>query len=70
MKKTIILTATLAALTTSFSALADRDHRLDQRGDRIEDRLDRRGDRIEDRHDKRADKARANGHEKRADHLE
>ncbi|MEI2615738.1 MAG: hypothetical protein V9G21_11995 [Methylotenera sp.] len=41
------------ALATSFSALADRDHRLDQRGDRIENRLDQRGDRIEDRLDRR-----------------
>ncbi len=35
-----------------------------------EKRLDARGERIEKRMDRRADRARANGHEKRAEHLE
>ena len=81
MKNVIIITSTLFALTSSFNVLADSarnldqrgdriEQRLDNKGDRIEDRLDNRGDRIEDRYDARANKARANGHEKHANHLE
>jgi hypothetical protein len=65
-----------------FDRLGDRiDHRLDARGDRINDRLDAKGDRINDRLDARgnrindrldalSDKARAEGKNKLAHHLD
>ena len=70
IKQTLIVSSTLLALLIAGSAMADDGAKLDKRGDRIEEHLDKKGDHIEDRLDEKADKARANGHEERAEHLE
>ena len=83
MKTTLALAGTLLLLSMNVYAddtdaeakrldqKGDRiENRLDNKGDRIEQRLDNRGDRIEDLLDKRADKARAAGHDGKADRLE
>ena len=70
MKNTLIISSTLLALLMACSAMAGDGSKLDNRGDRIEEHLDKKGDHIEDRLDKKADKARANGHEERAEQLE
>jgi Ni/Co efflux regulator RcnB len=66
--KTLKLTAMALASCFLLSA-APMAARADA-GDRIERKLDRKGDRIDRRLDRRAAVAEANGHERRAEHLD
>jgi hypothetical protein len=75
MKKTTLIAAAVAVLLSVGYAVAEdagdrAEQRLDLRGDRIDQRLDARGERINDRLDWKSDRARANGHENRALHLD
>jgi hypothetical protein len=75
-KGSLIAACTLAIAVLSGPVLA-QDAPSDEaavqrpdRGDRIERRLDRRGDVVDRKLDRKARRADANGHERRAHHLE
>ena len=69
LKSTLALIA-LFAVSGLAEAGTPRSVHLDRKGDRIDHRLDLKGDRINDRLDRKSDRADANGHEKRARHLD